>query len=52
MQFEELHWNDSIIKDIVVDKGSHRSNDTICFEIDWYDIGLKKLSKLPLLQVK
>ncbi|WP_313270076.1 hypothetical protein [Sphingobacterium sp.] len=41
IEFEELYWHDSILKDIVVDKEG--INDTICFEIDWYDIGLKKL---------
>ncbi|WP_312332576.1 hypothetical protein [Sphingobacterium sp.] len=43
MNFEELYWNDSIIKDIIIDKASDRSSDNICFEIDWYDVGLKKL---------
>ncbi|WP_312193431.1 hypothetical protein [Sphingobacterium sp.] len=43
LQFEELYWHDSIVKDIVIDKGTDRINDTICFEIDWYDVGLRKL---------
>lgn len=43
LKFEELYWHDSIIKDIIVDKGADRINDIICFEIDWYDIGLKRL---------
>lgn len=43
MNFEELYWHDSVIRNIEIDRRDPGNIDTICFEIDWYDIGVNKL---------
>ncbi|TYR30798.1 hypothetical protein FXV77_21780 [Sphingobacterium phlebotomi] len=43
MGFDELYWHDSVIKKIEIDRNNPGKTDTILFEIDWYDIGIKKI---------
>lgn len=43
MEFNELYWHDSVIKKIEIDRNHPGENDTISFEIDWYDTGISKI---------
>ncbi|TDQ79057.1 hypothetical protein [Sphingobacterium yanglingense] len=43
MRFEDLYWHDSIIKNVTIDRTRPGYQDTIVFDIDWYDTGLAKL---------
>lgn len=39
MKFEEYYWHDSEIRSIKIDRKEPGKNDTILFDIDWYDKG-------------
>lgn len=43
MKFDELYWRDSVIKRVEIDRTKPGKQDTITFEIDWYDSGIGKL---------
>jgi len=39
----DLYWNDSVLTKIEIDRSNPGNQDTIVFEIDWYDLGPGKL---------
>lgn len=39
MKFEDYYWHDSEIRSIEIDRKEPGKNDTILFNIDWYDKG-------------
>src|SRR5882724_11870148 len=43
MNFEKLYWHDSEILDIQIDRKLPGKKDIILLEINWQDIGLKRL---------
>jgi hypothetical protein len=43
MDIRDIYWHDSVILNILIDRKSPGKIDTIQFEVDWQDIGLKKI---------
>jgi len=43
MEFNKLYWHDSVIKKIEIDRNNPGENDSISFEIEWYDTGISKI---------
>jgi hypothetical protein len=41
--FNDLHWHDSVIKRIEIDRNNPGSTDTILLEIAWYNNGVNKI---------
>lgn len=39
VNFNDIYWHDSIVKCIKIDRAVPENNDTIEFEIDWYEKG-------------
>ncbi|QES88697.1 hypothetical protein [Rhizosphaericola mali] len=40
MNFDDLYWNDSVIRKIVIDRSTAGKKDSVVVEVDWYDVGL------------
>ncbi len=43
MNFDNFEWHDAVIKNIVIDRAKPGINDTIIFDILWYDNSFSKL---------
>lgn len=52
MNFNDLYWHDSTIQSISIKRDNPGYNDSIIFEIDWYDTGLGKIIFYDVLKAK
>lgn len=43
MDINDLYWHDSTLLNIYIDRSVKRDVDSIVMEIDWHDIGIKKV---------